>query len=228
MGKKNVDTIQEEAREEYDLSARLAGITKLTDSVTAYTDEITGKELGGVETTYIPNTEIVTGRRRWGVVGDQDALREKIRAALEDDATTDEAVEALKAENAALEKKKAALLKKLEKTAITLHLRALPELVVKSAKREAYRNLKLKPKGGLTPEQIEDVQEEFLAVILTYNVTSWTDAAVDRTFDSMTIRQARALKPHLRAEEWAKIERAIDELQSMKIVGDAATDSADF
>ncbi|MDL5351101.1 hypothetical protein [Microbacterium sp. zg-YB36] len=231
MGKKDKSTVEEiisEAREDYDLGARLAGITKRERKVTVFTDEVTGEQLGGVERTYVPNTKLIQHTRRWGVRGEQDELNEKLKVLLTQENVADEDVAEAKAEAAELADRAEALEKKLAETSMTFTIRALPEFIMKDARRKAYRNLKLKPKGGLTAEEDEDVRDEYLNVVLSTSVTKWTDAAIGKTFDSLSLENARALKKNLLPEEWAKLEGALDELQARRAIGDAGTDSADF
>lgn len=229
MGKKStIEDIVEEERSTFDLTSRLQGISKRERTVTVYTDEIAGEELGGIERFYYPDTDIVKSTRRWGVRGEQDALREKITEALKADQISDEEVGRLKAENAELEAKAAKIQKQLDKTAITFTLRAVPNIVLKDAQRKARQNLGIKIKGGITPEQVEDLTDEAFAVVLNVSVVSWIDAADGTLRHSLPLEDARALKKYLLAEEWAKIERAIDELQSFKAIGDRVTADADF
>ena len=226
MGKKNVDTIQDEAREGFDLIARLQGVSRREKTVTVYTDAATGAELGGVADTYHPGTEIVTGRRRWGIVGEQDELREKIKAALADPNTPDETLEALKAENAALDKKKAALLKKLDKTALVFTLQAVPDLVLRDTRRTTRKALGIKQKGIEGRE--EDYALEYIAQILVASVVSWTDNQTGDKRDSLDIEHARQLRDFLPVGQFAKLDAAISELSIEASIGNVATDSADF
>ena len=232
MGKKkstlDPEQVAEEARSSFGLSERLAGITKRTRTVTAYTDEIAGEALGGVETIYMPGTELVTGTRRWGVAGEQADLRDEIKTLLAGEEVDEEQVASAKKRAAALERKAKALRKTLEETALTFTLRAVPELVMKDSRRKAYRHLKLKSKGGLTDEQREDLGLEYLARVLSKMVVEWSDASTGEKHEYLPLEDARALQAHLLPEEWGKIETTIDELQARKAIGDAATADADF
>jgi len=232
MGKKKdtavVEEIVTEAREGFDLRARLAGIAKRERTVTVYTDEQTGEALGGVQTFYVQGTKLVDTVRRWGVLGKLDALREEAKELQKLDEVPDKAVADIKTRAAGLQEEAKALREKLEESALVFTLRALPELVMKDARRKAYRNLKLKAKDGLTKEQQEDLAEQYIAIALSASVASWTDNTDGKTRHALELDDALALKQFLLPEEWAKLEGALDELQARKTIGDAATADLDF
>ena len=232
MGKKKdaavVEEIVTEAREGFDLRARLAGIAKRERTVTVYTDEQTGEALGGVQTFYVQGTKLVDTVRRWGVLGKLDALREEAKELQKLDEVPDKAVADIKTRAAGLQEEAKALREKLEESALVFTLRALPELVMKDARRKAYRNLGLKPKNGLTPDQQEDVVDEHLAVLVSTATISWTDRSNGKTQHSLSLDEARMLKQYLLPEEWRKLQEAIDDLQTRKTIGDAATADLDF
>src|SRR5690606_32207638 len=111
----------------------------------------------------------------------------------------------------ALVKEAKELQAKLDETALEFTLRAVPELVIKDSRRKANRNLGIKPKGGTTAEQDEDLRDEFLAILLSASVVSYTDRESGVTRSSLALDDARVLKQFLLQEEWAKIEGAMDE-----------------
>lgn len=229
MGKKksSYEEIVDEAREEFDLRARLAGLTKRERTVTVFTDEVTGEELGGVEVFYYPGTDTVQNVRRWGVRGEQHALRDRLNELLKQEDFGKEDVAAAQEQAESLAKKAAELQKKLDASALVYEIRAVPEIVLKRSRREAFKNLGIKPKGGTTWEQDEDVRDEYLAIVLAESVVKYVDNASGATH-TLTLDDARALQQFLLPEEWAKLEGALDELQARRAIGDAGTADADF
>ena len=220
--------IVDDARGSYDLRDRLRGISRRKRVVTVFTDEVVGEELGGVEKVYQPGTKLLLETRRWGVRGEQDELRERAKRLQAEKNPAAEAVAAIKEEAAELQAQAADLEEQLEKSALVFTLQALPELVMKVSKRKAYKNLKLKYNGALTGEEQEDVRDEYLAILLANATVKMHDNLTDTEVGGISVEDAKDLKEQLLPEEWAKLERALDELQAMKAIGDRATDDADF
>jgi seryl-tRNA synthetase len=233
--KSDIDEIIEEAREGFDLRARLQGVRTRTKQVTVFTDDETGALLGGAEDVLIPGTEIVSGRRRWGVQGELDEIAHRAEALAkrlegspspeDEDALSAEA-ESLNAQREKLTRKAASLIKKLRATSLTFTLRSVPELVVRDTRRKARNALGIKSKGIEGRE--EEFSLEYTAILLAASVDSWTDAASGQTFDELTVRQAKDLYDFLPVGQFAKLDRGMTELSMQASIGEYGTDSADF
>ncbi|WP_406245799.1 hypothetical protein ACI7YT_12215 [Microbacterium sp. M] len=251
MGKKSAEfeafeeEIVEEAREGYDLRDRLRNRLKRTKTVTVYTDDIAGSELGGAEDS-VDAYGIRHGRRRWGIKGELDRLGE-VATDLErrlvnlteildenpDDAEAAaqraevEAHIATLAEKVAAEQKKITpLLKRLEKTSLQFTLRTIPDLVIRDARRKAKRNLGIK--GKIPEVLLEEFNLEHVAILVAASVESWEDKGAKQKFTSLTVEEARALRDELPVGQFTVLDKAIGELSFEAQISNLATDSADF
>jgi seryl-tRNA synthetase len=228
-----VDTIVQEAREGFDLRARLAGTSKREKTVTIYTDADTGSKLGGAEDIVLPGTEIVSGRRRWGVQGQLDEISQRAEALakqitdgkVSDEEAGDE-IATLETKRAELTKQAEKLLKKLDESALVFTLQAVPDLVVRDSRRIARKNLGIKAKGIEGRE--EEFSLEYTAVLLAASVASWTDKLSGDTFDELSVDQAKQLRDFLPVGQFSKLDRAMVELSMEAAIGNYGTDSADF
>lgn len=229
MGK-NVDDIIEEAREGFDLRARLLGVSPLKRDVTIYTDAVVGKELGGAEDQK-GQGGIVLGRRRWGVLGRLDEIKARVavlrKMAEQNPESVDvDEIDALEDEKADLEKQAAPLAKKLNKTALVFTVCAVPDIVVRKTRRETKEHLGIKGKGISGRE--EDFGLEFTARLLAASVEKWTDNSTGTEYDSLSIQQARDLRDHLPAGQFIRLDNALSEVSFEAQIGANGTDSADF
>lgn len=230
MGKKNADNeieeIIEDAREGFDLRARLRGVSHLTEDVTVYTDIAAGRELGGTEDQE-NQFGIKVGTRRWGLTGELSAIGEQLEELQKQDDPDEGEVKALVAKLASTKKKIPAALKKLESSALVFTLRAIPDLVQRDARRQARKALGIKAKG--IPEgREEEFNLEHIAHIVAASVESWTDNASGKKFSSLTVEEAKALRDELPIGQFALIDQAIGKLSYQAQIGKVATDSADF
>lgn len=236
MGKKNdvVEEIIEEAREGFDLRARLMGATRREKTVTVYTDSATGHELGGAEDIITPRDGLKSGlRRRWGVAGELDevsaraeSLSQLIRAGQisEEDALPE--IEELEAKRAELTAKAKKLLKKLQSSALDFTLHAVPDLVIRDARRQARKNLGIKNKGNEGRE--EEYGLEYTAIMLAASVSEWTDRESGKTFHILTVEQARELKDLLPFGQFDILDAAMVELSMESAISHSSTDDLDF
>lgn len=229
--KDRTETLAEEARDGYDMAARLAGMDSLTDDVTIFTDAVTGKALGGAED--IVENGIVMGRRRWGIQGKLDEAMQRTRTLLELEPRTpreeeEREAEALELEDKIAELRKAAkpLIAKLNKTAMVFTLRSIPELVIKDSRRIARKNLGIKTKGIQGRE--EEYLEELTCVIIAASTVQWVDNKDGSTHHSISVEQVRALQQGLPRGQFPKLDAKIHELSLEASIGNLATDSADF
>jgi hypothetical protein len=225
MGKKDVESVIEEAREGFDLRARLIGANTLTKTVKVYTDTATGRELGGSEDRRTQNG-IVVGRRRWGVQGRLEELGLEAEALGKQEEPDVEQIKAIEDESAALVKKSKTLLAKLEKSALVFTLRAVPELIIRDTRRKAKANLNIKGKGAQGRE--EDLALEFTILLLAASVSEWTDNASGTVLSSLTDQQARDLNDLLPPGQFDRLDRAMIELSFEAQIANSGTDDADF
>lgn len=239
MGKKSqIETIQDEARDEYDMRARLAKSNRRHKRVTVYTDEVLGEELGSaVDETYFDGIDsLKTGRRiRKGLIGELDALKERAAATLakledapdgEDEGPAAEAKQ-IETEITALNKKISALLKKLEKSAMTFNLHSVPDEIIKGARRKARQHLGIKKKG--IPEDLqEEYNEEYACQMLSVSVADWEDKLAGEKFTSLGVQQARDLQGLLPAGQFPRLDAAMVELSFEASIANAAVDNVDF
>lgn len=240
MGKKtdDVDQIIEEivddARSNMNLRERLLGITRREKTVRVYTDEETGEALGGAEDLLIPGTTFKSGdRRRWGVLGDLDLLNERAEQLAtqiengeitEDDAAPE--IEKIEARMPELRTEARKLLAKLNKTSFAFTLRAVPELIIKDARRQAKHNLEIK---GKVPEgRLDEFNEELYNVLIASAVTSWVDNETGSTHHSLSVEDTRTFRELLPRSEFPKLVEAFDELSAQAHIARSATDDVDF
>lgn len=226
-------TVIDEAEATYDLRARLAkGATRITETVTVYTDRAVGKELGGAEPVYESGINI--GRRRWGVLGEIDLLEEEAKSLLKRAEAPDapdltEEAETLKKELAALKRKVAPLRKKLEASSLTFTLHAIPDFVKRDARRKAKKAIGLKGKGIPQDEEIqEDYNLAYNAVVLAASVEKYVDNESGVIRHSLDFDEAKALQDLLPPGQFDRLDRAVVDLSFKAQIGNHATDSADF
>lgn len=226
MGKKDqFEAIVEEARTGFDLRERLLGASSLSKTVYIYTDAATGKELGGAEDVK-GQGGIVLNRRRWGVQGRLEEIKLRAEYLLKQEDHDLDEISALEKEREELSKKAAALLKKLDKTALVFTIRAVPELVIRDTRRRAKQNLGIKGKGIEGRE--EEYSLEYTALLLAASVEKFVDNASGETYTSLSEQQARDLRDYLPAGQFAKLDNAMIEVSFEAQIGENGTDSADF
>jgi hypothetical protein len=230
MGKKNVteESIRTEAREGYSLFERLAESNHRTKTVTVYTDNALGAELG-----YAFDEEdfgIKTGQRvRKGLIGELDELKE--RAALIAEHGTEEEAEAAILEIEAAKKSLVAKVKKIQKqmqaSALVFTLQSVPELVIKDSKRKARKALGIKGKG-IPEAQQEDYDSEYTCQLLAASVLSWEDKKVGKKFDSLSVEEAHGLQDLLPRGQFPLLDSAMVELSLEAAIANHAVDDVDF
>lgn len=222
------EEIVEQAKEGYDLRARLRGAPKSEKVKTLYTDEVTGKELGGdIE---IIDRGIRTGqRRRWGVLGRIAELEEEVAGLEEGNEADEKRAAEIEAELTPLHAKAEKLAKKLESTAIVVKLVPVPDLVMRAAHHKAKKSAGIKGKSSnATEEQAEAYTLAKNAIILSSSIVDFHDKGEGVRLSSITVEMAEALKDELHPSEYLKVDTAMYELQLETSIGYSATDSADF
>lgn len=229
MGK-NVDTdaedFIEEVRDGYSLRDRLRGVSTRTKTVTLHTDAVAGEALGGAE-DIVDGYGLVQGRRRWGLIGDLELLVEQANRLSEEDSPDEAEVKAIAAQIDELKAEVPAAVKKLEKSALIVTVRTVPNLIIRDCRRKARKALGIK--GKSIPEaRLEEYELEHLAHLVAASVESWEDRQAKQKFTSMTLDEARALRDELPFGQFAKLDRAIGELSFEAAIANNITDTPDF
>lgn len=234
MSDSSVTEIAAEARSRMDLRERLMGITRREKTVTVFTNDELGRELGGAEDLYVPGTALKSGeRRRWGVAGELDALAaraDSLTKQIEAGTLSEEDAEPILSEmerDRAIHTKRAKrLVEDLKKTSFSFTLRAVPEIVIKDARRQARQNLGITKKGTEGREQ--EFADEFAAVLLTLSVASWVDHETGVESNSLSLDEAHALKELLPYGQFPRLDRAMAELSMESQIAESVTSDLDF
>lgn len=236
--KAEIEGIAEEEKKTFNLKDRLHNRRARNETVTVYTDEVTGDELGGARDVRGQLGQVI-GRRRWGVLGDIDLLKSEIEiqqavitSAPEEANDTREKAQAVIDEKLAeievLKDKARPLIRTLNQSGLTFRLRSLPPVIKKDAKRQARKSLGITKKG--LPEGVteEDLGERTVAHLFVASVIDYTDHESGQVIPSIDLDGAIELQGHLPEGQWDKIDEAIGSLQYKSAIGDAVTDDADF
>lgn len=204
-------TLRDNAASNFDLRARLQKRGLREGQITLYLDEDTGDELGTARD--VKNQfGIVVERIQEGVLGEIDKLdpeADDYEAALRD-----------------LEAQKAALVEKLESTALIVKLRAVPPVIAKSAKRKARETLKIK--GKVADEQIEDYNDAYLAHLLSDTIVSITDVESGAVNGKQTYEDCRALKELLPDQQFGRLDAKLADVQFADAVDASIASDSDF
>lgn len=199
-----IEAVATQAKAKFNLSDRVKNRNLREATVTVYLDEVTGAALGGAEDKKTI-LGVVTGRERWGVLGEIDA-------AIAEDPEADVSV---------LRNQAIALTKTLQESALTLHLRAVPEVAVKSARRHAK---KAAGTGADNASEYNEVLYNHLIAACVRKVVD-SDGAESDGFD---LESAAELQDYLPSAEHNKILAKVNEIQFKQAVSDSVTGSADF
>lgn len=241
MGKKDVQEIldnAEETRGEFSLRDRLAGVNRRTKTVTIYTDAVTGDELGYAKDEVLEGGFRTGQRIRKGIIGEMDALEAEGKAILtrieEEEKAGLEPTEGLAEQAVAVgEKAKsfgpkiAALRKKLDESALVFTLHAVPDFVIRDARRQARLALGIKGKG-IPDAQAEDYGLEYLAQILSASTGSWEDHLSGEKHSRLTVQQAKELRDFLPYGQFDRLDAAMTELSFQAAIDNSVTDNPDF
>ncbi|GAB2699479.1 hypothetical protein BKA24_001806 [Microbacterium marinum] len=217
MSERTADQIIAEATESFDLIDTLEHRPLVTDSITLYSDEPAGRELGGIEQLYkeVKGIRVPAGKRRWGALGEIDLLRETNKDGVND--------EAISAQLTIAEAAKA----KLEASALTFHFQGLPEFIMEEARASAQAAVGIEKMSEITPEQGEQFSDRLSAEIVSRIVTVIVDAK-GRTApvpSADAIPKARTRFPRT---EWARLAAKISEVQYAASISEQAVGNADF
>lgn len=220
------EEIQEEAREGYSLVERLRSSAVRTKTVTIYTDAVAGEELGGAEDS-VDAYGLKGGRRRWGLKGELDTALEQAARLQEADDPDEIEVIAVAEKIDGLKTKIPAVVKRLEKSALTFTLRTIPEFVIRDARRQAKKALGIKGKN-IPEARLEEFGLEHLARIVSSSVESWEDKLSKQKFTHLTVGEAKALRDELPVGQFSKLDDAIGDLSFEAKIASDATDTPDF
>lgn len=211
------EKIAEEARESFDLGGFLRGATRVMDTVTVYTDEQAGNALGGHEIVQEdgPGGARVPKVRSWGLKGEYNKLTR----------TPEE-----KKKNAKrireVEKEVAALLERIEESALTFELHSIPTAISKSARRNARKELEITGKGvpeALSDEFAEELSSQYLA--LSAGKVTRGDG---KQLPKLSVEEARDLADYLPRSEHIKLLNAVNDVLFASHISTAAVENPDF
>jgi len=236
MTERTPEEIVADVREDFDIVADAEARPKLTDSVTIYLDEPTGKALGGVEPKYrtIRGVQMPDGERRWGVVGRIADLAEKRGrrvAALGDVepeavnadpqvADFDAAIDELMSEAEALQEKLAA-------SGRTFHLQALPQIILEDARGKALEHVGLTV-GADVPADKEDAFQSRMAAEVLSRIVVGIEASNGAKGRLLDVDRAEKLPGVFPPSEYARLAKTIGKLQYETAIAEGAVDNADF
>ena len=204
-----IEAVAKEARKTFNLSDRLKGRTQRTGSVTVYLDEIAGQTLGGAE-DIVNSLQMKVGRNRWGLLGEIDLAVFEERE--EDIAALREKVDEVGFE--------------LYASAITFHLRAVPELITKKCSKDALASQGIK--GKVPDEKILEFNSSFNANMLAACIYKTVDAEGSISEGVLSNAEAEELENLLPRSEYAKLYSKLQEIQFKQAISDSATSSATF
>lgn len=233
-----IATIQEEARDDFDLSARLSGRAERKKTVPVYSDAEAG-EILGYAVDQADGFGIRSGLRiREGLLGELDALEgegttlarliEKNAEAGVETADVDlERAQAIPGEIKSLQAQIAKVRKRLKETSFDFTLRYLPEIIEKSVQRESRKALKIKGKG--IPDAMEDeYKREYTAQMLAKSTEKWFDHETGEEHTSLSLEKARSFQRFLPPGQFARLDEAMVKLTFQAAIANSATDDADF
>lgn len=215
-----IQAVVTEAKEGFDLKKRLQGRALREAHITLYLDETTGEELGEASDTPITNDFGLVVRRvvvREGVLGDIADL-----GAADGDETPED-----REKRATLEARKTELLARLEQTAITVHLRAVPPLVVTDVRRSTKLALDIKGKN-IPDEREEEFNLAHNARLLAAALVSIRDHESNTINSKPDLDDATNLADYLPFSEYARLRTKMTEVLFKNAVAEAVTDDADF
>lgn len=228
------EEIIQEVEDDFDLGELLDGRSHADSSLRLYTDEKTGKELGGTETS-TNQFGIAVSTRRWGVLGEIDGLREVIEraeSAIEsmDDSDAKALLEAdleeAKGKVVELGKKAGPLLEKMDKSAIDLSIQSLPPVIIKDCRRRARAALEIK--GKVSEADQERYLEQFNAEILVACVSAYTLVGNGKTTQGLDIEMAKKLYDKLPPSEVARLDAKVDEIVYKSAIAQGVGRNPDF
>lgn len=198
-----------EAKQGFDLETRLRNRGLREGEITLYTDEALGQKLG--EARDVVNQWGAFVRRvQTGVLGEIDRLDP------DQDATR----------IAELEAERDEIIEELNRTSLTVKLRAVPPIIARDAKRRAKATLNIKGKIG--EDQEEEFNDAFTAHVLSDLIVSIRDNETGAENGKQTYQDCVALHDLLPASEYRRLDAKVAEIQYSDAVSEAITRDPDF
>lgn len=227
MGKKAVDEvedIQNEARESFDLGDFLRKRSMREKHVRLFTDEPLAEEIGGFEVIEKDSGfgVMVPKVKAWGITGRIAELT------AEDKALPEGERKKHSAEIKRLTKQVEELADRLEATALEVHLRAVPSVAEDSARRKARKDAGIQGVKNPSPEQEEHFNRAFDEYLFSHLVVSIKNNETGAENEGATPETIRALRDYLPSSEWIKLIQAVAALQWENVIATEAVKNADF
>ena len=224
------ESIKEEERESYDLAERLAGTRNRTITVTVYTDEEAGAELGGVEDVR-GFGGVVIDRRRWGLLGELEVLQETgkfLKGLSERTPVQDRELERIAGEITRISEEYPKIMARLNATAYTFELQSLNKDEMLKVGKEARLSAGIKGNNKV-PAKLEDkVAKAGTDILLQKSVKRWADHSAKLAFTELTREQAAVFREMLPATEYERLDKAITDLSIQRQIAESITDTPDF
>jgi len=205
----DIDSVVADVKKTFDLTARLKGQGRREGAVTVFLDEVAADALGGSD-DILNQFGLVTGKTNWGVLGDiVEAL------AVDPDADVSDMREtAINLE------------KKLRASALTFRLRAVPELIVKDARRKGLASFG--SKGKVPDESVMDFTSCMNAHLLAATIYQTVDAEGAEENGKLDYEGAALLEDFLPRSEYAKLYAKLQDVQFKQSISDTVTSDSDF
>ena len=199
----------------FDLQARLKGRGLRRGSITLFLDEEKGPELGWAFDRTDPLGNVV-GREREGVLGKID----EIEASAGTKADKAKALEPL-------QKQRDALIEELTKTAIVIHLRAVPPVIQKDCRRKAKQTLEITTKD-IPDALLEEYNLSFSAHLMALMLQSITDNESGETNTEITYEDAVDLMGYLPPGQWQRLDELMGKVQFTDAISLSIEGQEDF
>lgn len=213
------------ARANFNLIERLRGRVLNSDKITIFTDEVTGRKLGGSE----PRMKVVAGfeipdePRRWGVLGEIHALEQD-----NEDGKNQERIDALKEKAAELEKT-------LADSSLIFTIQALPDEAatpgedsIETVAAAARAHLGLAEGDDVPDERSAEYNSRFAGELLSRVIVSIQDAEGNFGSPLSPDEAVMLAKGGLPRSEYQRLSRLVRELQYDTHIAEDAVADVDF
>jgi len=217
----------EEVKGSFDLGALIKGRPVRYKSVKVYTDEVLGEMLGGAEDER-NNLGMVAGRRRWGLLGEADALGAELKVleAYEEPAEDVKArIDEISARLIEIRDEVNDILEQMEASSLTIELQSLPPIINKDAQRKARQELGIK--GNVPADRTQEYVDEYNAQVLSRAIVSITNGVGEKN-TTISVQDARDLYGFLPASEVQKLDAIVDEVVFKSAIAKSLSTDADF
>ena len=216
-----LDAVVEEAQADFDLFDNLKSRPMLEDSVVVFTDEITAKQLGGVNVSQNMVGDDTT--ERWGVLGRISEIAEQI----DHIGTLPEEKTALLKEATNLKKEATALHGKILETSATVTIRAFPKIAQKVINRDVKKRFVKKGQSKVEESRMEEFQEAFTHAVLSEAIVSIVQASGGKK-SHLDVEEISELENYLPDTEWDKIVELLNKVQYKDVIAKNAGEQLDF